>query len=557
MFGAEISTFRDSSFDVADFSLPDATPAPRERLLRVNYSIPVMHNALIFCLFFLSSIVFAQADVLTEADIKQQSRFIDAKREALLGKTEQAIGLFKALVEDAPEMDAALFELGRLQYAAGETEEAIEQLRKAYARRPNEVYAAFLAELYQASGRHIEGADLFAALIKENPEEEAYYLERAAFLVRAQDIKGAISTYNALEQRIGVNLELARHKHALYLGQGDAKRAEKELTALVDSEPKNLQYRHMLAGFYTSQDDAGKAKKVYQEILAIQPADVRAQLALQDATPGKPTAGGDAELMALLGRPDVEIDLKIGKLLPLVTQVARSQDADMGQRAMALAAELRRVHPDEAKAAAVQGDIFFHTGQLAEAAKAYKATIELDDTVYPVWEQLLGTLYLGNQIAELRKYAEEALDVYPNRPAVYVNYALGEALRADFGEATSLLDQARIMVSGQPGAIAALDELAAAFAGLAAEDTAGPLDLTLLPGGATGPLGFLWTNANSATSLLAYDFPANTNALFLEYLGDAQAAAGNKAEAAEAYDRAKKAGSKSASLGRKLSKVRS
>ncbi|MFK8164836.1 MAG: tetratricopeptide repeat protein [Lewinella sp.] len=512
--------------------------------------------SILLCFLFTISLS-AQPGPLTETDIKKQTRFIEAKREALLGKTEQAIKLFKALTEDVPEMDAALFELGRLQYAAGETEEAIDQLRKAYAKRPNEVYAAFLAELYQASGRHKEGADLFATLIKVNPEEEAYYLERAAFLVRAQDIKGAIAAYNALEQRIGINLELARHKHALYLGQGDTKRAEKELTALVASEPGSLQYRHMLAGFYTSQNDANKAKKIYQEILAIQPADVRAQLALQEVSPGKPSAGGDAELMTLLGRSDVDIDLKIGKLLPLVNQVAGTRDAGMGQRAMALAAELRRVHPDEAKAAAIQGDLFFHTGQLAKAAEAYKATIELDDTVYPVWEQLLGTLYLDNQITELRKYAEEALDVYPNRPAVYVNYAMGEVLRANFSEATSLLDQARIMVSSQPEAIAALDELANAIAGFAAGDTAGAIEVAKLPGGNTGPLGFLWNNANNAAALLAYDSPANTNALFLEYLGDAQAAAGNKADAAKAYARAKTAGSKSAALGRKLSKVRS
>jgi hypothetical protein len=113
------------------------------------------------------------------------------------------------------------------------------------------------------------------------------------------------------------------------------------------------------------------------------------------------------------------------------------------------------------------------------------------------------------------------------------------------------------MVSGQPEAIAALDELATAIAGFAAGDTAGPLDLSLLPGGADGPMGFLWTNANNAGALLAYDTPANTNALFLEYLGDAQADAGNKTDAANAYARAKTAGSKSATLGRKLSKARS
>lgn len=509
---------------------------------------------LLFSLLFVFSLS-AQPGTLTESGIKQETRFIEAKREALLGKTDKAIEMFKSLVDDAPDMDAAHFELGRLQYASGDTESAIDHLRKAYDNRPNEVYAAFLAELYQASGRNREGAELFTALIKANPAEEAYYLEKAAFLVRAQDIKGAISAYDALEARIGVNIELARHKHALYLGQGDTKRAEKELTSLVESQPGNLQYRHMLAGYYTSQNDAAKAKKAYQEILALEPADVRAQLALQDAAPAKSSVGDDAQLLALLARADVDIDLKVGKLLPLVTQLAGTQDAGIGQRAMALVAELRRVHPDEAKAAAMEGDIYFHTGQLAKAATAYKTTLELDDTVYPVWEQLLGTLYLDNQIVELRRYAEEALDVYPNRPAVYVHYALAEALRANFGEAGSLLEQARLMVSSQPDAIASIDQLAAAFGGLANGNTSAKIDLARLPGGTNGPLAFLWANGGKAAALAAYDSPTNTNALFLEMLGDAQADAGNKAEAAKAYARAKAAGSKSAELSRKLSKA--
>ena len=512
-----------------------------------------MRTALLLCLYFLSVSLFAQVEP-TESDIKLQTSFIEAKREALLGKTEKAISMFGELVETAPEMDAARFELGRLKFAAGDTEEAIDQLKKAYTSRPSEVYASFLAELYQASGRHKEGAELYGELIRKNPEEADNYLERAAFLVRAQDIKGAIGTYNELEKKIGVNIELARLKHSLYLGQGDKKRAEKELTALVESQPDNLRFRHMLAGYFSSQNETTKAKRAYEEILRLQPADVRAQLALQDVAPSK-SSGNDAELMALLGRSDVDVDLKVGKLLPLVNEVAGTRDAEKGKRAVKLAAELWRVHPDEAKAAALQGDVFFHTGQLAKAANAYRATIELDDTVFPVWEQLLATLYLDNQTMALRKYAEEALDVFPNRPSVYVHYALGEAFRANFSEANSLLEQAQLMTSGQPDGKEALEQLSFALAGLEAGDATAKIDLARLPGGAEGPLAFLISNGGKASALIAYDTAGNTNALFLEMLGDAQAKAGDKAAAAKAYARAKATGSKSANLRGKISKV--
>ncbi len=504
----------------------------------------------------------AQPGSVTPETIQFEKSYIEAKREALLGKTDKAIELFKALIEAAPENDALQFELGRLLYASGNTDGAIDALKKAYAKRPNEVYAAFLAELYQSSGLYKEGAALYGALIKQNPGAETYYLEQAAFLVRAQDIKGAISVYNQLEERIGVNQELARRKHALYLGQGDMKRAEKELTELIKAQPGQLNNRHLLAGFYQSQGESGKARKTYEEILRLQPADVRAQIALQDVSAQPAAAGDEDELLKLLARTDVDIDLKIGKILPLVQQVAqqggagaRTQDAGMGQRAMALAAELRRVHPDEAKAAAIQGDLYFHTGQLTKAAEAYRATLDLDDTVYPVWEQLLATLYLDNQITELRKYAEEALDIFPNRPVVYVQYALGEALRANFGEANALLDQAQIMVSSQPEATKQLETLSNALAGLEAGAPNPDIDLSHIPGGAGSPLGFLLQNSGDAAALRSYDTPANTNALFLELLGDALKKSGNKAAAAKAYARAKAAGSKSSVLRRKMTET--
>ncbi|NJB84417.1 tetratricopeptide (TPR) repeat protein [Lewinella marina] len=497
---------------------------------------------------------------MTEKEVKLEEQFIAAKREALLGKTEAAIDLFQALLEEDPRNDPALFELARLQHAAGQTTPAIEALRRAYTLRPNDVYAAFLADLYQAAGRYRDGAELYAELIRQQPSQAENYLEQAAFLVRAQDIRGAMKVYNDLEDRIGVNAELSRRKHALYLGTGDHRRAEQELIALVEAFPEELAYRHLLAGYYRSQEEDKKAREVYQEILRREPADVRAQLALQDAAPTPDGGGGDdRELMALLARADVDLDLKVGKLLPLIQQVANTNDRALADRLLALTAELRRVHPDAAKAAAIEGDLYFHTGRLTEAASSYRATLELDDTVYPVWEQLLAALYLDNQLADLRKYAEEALDIFPNRPAVYVHYALAEALRADYAEAGNLLQQAQLMVSANPEAAAAVAELEKAFAALADDAPAGDLDLARLPGGQAGPLAFYLAQraAPDAAALMAADHPANTNALLLELMGDARKAAGDKAAAASLYARARAAGSRSPSLADKISALKS
>ena len=516
-----------------------------------------MRDIPLLLLLLLTAALPAQAE-LTEQQVNTQKQFIEAKREALLGKTDDAIDRFAAIVEQDPKNDPAMFELSRLHYAAGDTEAAIQWLRRGYALRPEPVYAAFLAELYQAAGRYRDGAEVFAGLVRRNPAEPENYLEQAAFLVRAQDLKEAMKVYEELEDRIGVNAELSRRKHALYVGSGDLKRAERELEALIEAYPAELDYRHLLAGFYRTQQQSQKAEAVYREILRREPADVRAQLALQEAGNGGTTAGTtgeDPELVALFARTDVDFDLKVGKLLPLINRVAATRDAALAARGLALAAELRRVHPDEAKAAAIQGDLYYHSGRLTEAGAAYRATLELDDTVYPVWEQLLATLYLNNESVALRKYGEEALDIFPNRPAVYLYYALGEAFRADFSEANNLLQQARLMVSGNPESAAALEEMRSAFANLENGSGDAPVDFSQLPGGSDAPLATYLRQMDKpdAALLLPLDHPANTNALLLELMGDAATAAGNKDAAGEFYRRARSAGSKSATLSAKHS----
>ena len=518
-------------------------------------------------LLLLLPLLLPAQDRVTEKSVDLEKRFIEAKRQALIGKTEEAIARFGELAEEVPDDTAILFELARLHHANERPEAAIDALRRAYRLRPDPTYALFLGELYRATGQYRPAAELYAELRKRDPADAALYLTQAEFLVLARDPKAALAVYDDLEKRTGVTEETARARHNIHLADGDQRRAERALAELVNAFPERTAYRHLLAAYYLDQDDTPNARAAYEALLAREPNDVRAQLALQqlggDAGPAS-AAGGDDEAatLAMLARPEVDIDLKIGKLLPLVQAAAAgAREPEAGERALRLTTELRRIHPDEAKASALQGDVLFNLGRYAAAADAYRATVELDDTVYPVWEQLLTTLYLSNEIGELRRFAEEALDVFPNRPAIYVHYALGEAFRYDFAEAESLLQQAQLMTSADPAARGRLNNLQAALQQLELGKATGErVDPAQLPGGAAAPLARLLAARLGPppplAELTALDGPDNTNPLLLELLGDAQLRAGDRAAAADSYARARAAGSKSAALARKSAAAR-
>jgi hypothetical protein len=79
-------------------------------------------------------------------------------------------------------------------------------------------------------------------------------------------------------------------------------------------------------------------------------------------------------------------------------------------------------------------DIYFQTASSMRPPDAYIATLALDDNVYPVWEQLLGTLYLPgyNRSVDLR----ECRGSPTSQPAgrLRPRHAIGEVMRANFGE---------------------------------------------------------------------------------------------------------------------------
>ena len=448
-------------------------------------NVPFMKIQLL-ALFLLTAytLVGAQRENLSEEQLTMEGHFMMAKQAALLGNIDEAIQQFETLAKEDSENGVLFFELGRLYFAQEDFNTAIDKLEKAYELEPQEYYAYFLADVYQAAGRNREAAELFGQLIRRQPDEVDLYLQQADFYVRAQRVDDAIKVYDDLERRIGVTAMVSRRKHTLYLGQDDQRKAERELTRLVEAFPQRMDYRHLLAGYYQSQDDARKAETIYRQILELEPDDVRAQLALQTSST---TSTNDDELLQLLARTDVAIDLKIGRMMGLVQEVLTEQDPTKTNRLIRLAEELQRVHSDEAKANALLADSYFLAGRYAEAAEAYRQTVDLDEGIYAVWEQYLMALYQDQQLMELRSVAQDAVDIYPNRPRLYVYWALAEISRADFAEANSLLSEAQLMSGGQEDIIrevARAQQIAQELSD--APQTGQPLTLS-----ATDPMGLI------------------------------------------------------------------
>jgi tetratricopeptide (TPR) repeat protein len=402
---------------------------------------------------------------VSEEDLTLDQLFMDANLQKVIGNEDKAIAAFEKILETYPDHPAAAFELSRLYQQVEKSEEALKMAKTAVEGEPeNKWYKIQLAELFSEGGEQSAAIDLYEILIEQDPRNQELYYKQAFFHVKAENIRGAIKVYESLEERIGLSEEVVRRKHALYLGMGDFKAAGKEFMRLTEAFPENVDYKLQLASFYEQIDDQKAALEVYQQILQLDPDQPRAKLAVA----GGSTRGNDEvsylnALKPVFEDPTASIDLKVGKILPLLQQLVDRPDPALATALMELTDILERVHSDDAKSFAAAGDVLVNTNRYAEAITKYKKAVALDDTIYAVWEQLLFALQITGQAADLAAYAEEATYVFPNQAMIYYHAGLGYLGIWDTGEALYYLQEAQMLATQNKN----LQELVFSATGLA------------------------------------------------------------------------------------------
>lgn len=393
----------------------------------------------------------AQSGQVEEKTVNLEKLLIEANLERILGNYDKSIKLYEQVLKDDATNDAAYYELARLHDVKGADDEAIRFAKKAVDLAPeNHWYHRFLADMYQQVGRNKEAAGVYEYLVGKSPNDEEYYYKWAYFLLKANEIPKAIKVYDDLEKRTGLTEEIARRKHSLYVGIGDSKKAAIELERLVQAFPKNIEHYYLLAAYYEQIGEAKLAENVYRTILKININDPKASIALA----GSGETGNDAQfltsLKAAFAQTDVSIDYKIAKLLPYINKVADTGDKNVAAGAIELAQILETTHPGEAKGYAAHADLLYYSGQPEAALAKYKKTLELDETVYLVWEQVLRIQSEMADYKAVHRTAEQAMDVFPNKAFIFYMHGVAEFEQGRFPQSLSSLEQALLM-SGKDG----------------------------------------------------------------------------------------------------------
>lgn len=396
-----------------------------------------------------------QAQTVT-ADLEPQNQqaqeaFIEGVKAKMLEDHEEAVKQFQKSLKLDPMNHGAYYELAFIFFRMGDFDQALRNIKEGVRLDPNNRwYSLLYAEVLSYKGQYMEAAGVYERLLKAKPDDLELYFDWAFMLVKADKFEEAIKVYDQYETRFGLDEEVVAQKQRLYVKLGKIDKAAAEIRKLISNDPKEARYYKMLADLYEANDMRDKASKVYEELLEIDKDNPNAMLYLADMYRIKGQHEQALEyLKKAFSNPQLNIDLKVRILFPYLQQLMTGQQ-DKKEEAFMLAQILIETHPGEAKAHAIYGDMLYQDKQMEDALAQYEQALEIDSSVFEVWQQVF---FIHNELRnyeELDKSTAAALELFPSQPLVYFFNGVAKNQLKKYKEAVEILSLGEPLVIENP-----------------------------------------------------------------------------------------------------------
>lgn len=384
--------------------------------------------SLLILIFFAMTDLTKSQEILTPADdLRRESRFIDAQSHLVIGDTEEALKIYQDLLKEDPNDDEAAFFTGKIYLGKKDLQNAIKFFSLALAiEKTNPWYYLWAADAYLQNDQFDEATSAIEMLIRQFPEEKQYY-ERLEYLYRdSKQYQKQLDLLEEMISRFGFHKTYTLGKiQALSDLERDGEALEL-LEELSKNFPADLFVLNLLATFYQQADQSEKAYEVFEKILAIDPGNSRAHLAVLNSQNKNSTSEEDIlSLEPFFLNKKIDFDTKFSKIASYFRGDLKSIPEDDLMKLIEVSGWLLESHPDTPKALSLRADLFAQSGRNAEAAELYKKTVDIHPDNYLVWEQLLWSLKELERWDEISRYGDEATLYFPNKAAVY--FMKGEA----------------------------------------------------------------------------------------------------------------------------------
>ncbi|WP_343669777.1 tetratricopeptide repeat protein [Chitinophaga sp.] len=344
---------------------------------------------------------------------RADSLFFAAERSKILGDYRTAITQFSDYLRLIKTNPTAYYELSRLFIEVRNPGYALGFAKRAASMdTTNKWFQITLADAFGIAGQFDSAAAVYGKLAIQYPDNDEYLYNKGMFLTKAEQPEAALAVFNQLEKKVGLVEELAIQKERLLLKLDRVDDAAEEIHKLVNQYPGEVRYYLLLADIYSANDRQDEAIALYKSSLELDAANPRALIALANYAK---KSGNHAQYWSYLTRafanPDYNIDEKVSYVYPYLQM--QGTDTTKLREGLQLAQLVIEAHPEEAKAYALQADMYSQANMLDSALYDYKKAVSLDSTRYSVWYQMMWIYSRKEDPANLLKVSNVVAQRFP------------------------------------------------------------------------------------------------------------------------------------------------
>jgi tetratricopeptide (TPR) repeat protein len=393
----------------------------------------------------------AQAISAKEAEVSESS-FVDGMKFFMLEDYGRALERFQRAYAANPRNAAINYKLAETHLLQGDQRTAVPFAKAAVELdKQNAYYYLLLAQLYASQEQFEEAINTYVRLVKEVPGAEQYMFNLADMYLSRNQLDEALKTFELIEKRYGQLEEVSFKKQHIYLKQNKLEKAIKEGESLIESNPSEVRYVLAQAELLASNNKIEQATAAVNLALSRDPQNPFARLLLADLLrqQGKLTESNQ-ELVKAFSNPELDIDTKVKIMVDLIGQLRHPPDQALLKTTLQMADIIVELHPQEAKAFAVAGDIQTIAEKKAQARTNYLKATRLDNSHFKIWQQIILLDAEMNQTDSLVVHTEQALELFPNQSVFWFYNGTGHLIKKNYSKASKSLEYGKKLSSDNP-----------------------------------------------------------------------------------------------------------
>lgn len=388
-----------------------------------------------FILIFLlglASVYAQEAQKPLPPDVEFKGLLSQANILLMKGDNEKAMSCLVSALKLNPSSSVCNFEIARLFFGDNDYDGALSYGLQAFKLNPkNRWYAYLLGAVYEKRGDYDNASKYYDLFLGDDSIYEDYeaFLD---FQLRFHKEDDAIKTINKMEDLFGFQTLFCLQRAELYTKKNDIKSAAEEYKRIIRTDSSNLSAYGLLEELYYSHGKLAEAQEVQNKIKKIDPNNPLSQLS-----------------QAMLCRSSGKVDcfyqnlsesfksdkISIQDKLLIISDIVNDQKFFDEDRVEGLFQVLNDFFPESSLVHTNFSDFYLYINKPEKSLEQLELAVKHNQSEYKNFHNIFQLYFITENYESLRKFVDEALDLYPDVAEVYLYSAVANMYLGKFSDA--------------------------------------------------------------------------------------------------------------------------